>query len=341
MNVNVFAPACLLLGTALLTAGCNMNAQNGVRPGHTETAPSETMVSGEVNRWVRTVGEIDEEPSMSNITSTAVRTGHYNDFRETVELVYEPERRAQVKRNLEDANYYDVDITENGVSYYTQTNADEEMRSILERHYPTAEYTPHDCTRIIGTCAYTVTGGGAEPRHYIRTASFKRGIWTDRVNYDPERDPAGRSDLVEERTFSVAPTGMIKDMAQKLYFEDTVYLVNLRHVERVLLDVEEEVEVARPELAPGDDGDVGLGCTDGTLHAVIGEERKQIGAGGNLTLPVSAKTSVGLECTTANGTMSVGTRCFQKGHLRALFVDDWAALSCFEGEAPATPWVKS
>lgn len=234
MNKNGLFAASLLLSSALIITGCNMNAQNGVRVGHPGADPTERVVDGEVNRWVRTVGTTGEEPSVSNITSTAVRTGYHNEFKEAVELVYPPEEREQVKRNLENGSYFDVEITANGVSYHTETFADEAMRSILERHYPTVEYTPHDCSRVIGVCAYTAKYAGSEPLHYLRTSEFQSGTWTDRVNYDPERDPAGRTDLVEERRFSVASSGVIKDMDQKFFLKDGVWEVKTRHVERVL-----------------------------------------------------------------------------------------------------------
>jgi hypothetical protein len=321
---------CLAIGILLALAGCNMNAQNLVRAGQTDVHPVEAVVTGEVNRWIQTVGIEGEEPSVSNITSTAVRTGYQNDFSGSVELVHPVQERERVKRNLENAGYFDVKITANGVTYQIETFADGDMRAILERHYPTADYTPHDCSRVIGTCAFSVTYGGSEPLHYLRTSEFTGGVWTDRVTYDPKRDPAGRTNLVEERRFSVAPTGIVNDMDRKLYLPDGVWEITTRHVERFVPKVEPIITTARPELAPRDLNDAGIGCTGGILHVVIGDERIEIKPGSQLTRAVVAETSVGLECTTDNGTMSVGTKCFRNGHLRASLVGGWAAMGCFE-----------
>lgn len=71
------------------------------------------------------------------------------------------------------------------------------------------------------------------------------------------------------------------------------------------------------------------------MNVIASSQTYPLTEGELLAIPVSKPTEVDLECKVANGTFSAGSKCFDRGHLRALFLDGKAILGCYEGPVPA------
>ena len=332
-------PALVL--SILASSACAAAGQDAIRKGHSAPEVRDEIVSGEINRWVLRTGAVGEKPMMIHVSSEAVRTGYYNDFRSQVELEIAEGRRELVKKNLEDRYFDNVRLTSRGVSYQVENNTDDQLRSLVERGASDISYEPHDCTRVIGKCAYTVSGGGKPVRHYIRTSAFNDGIWTDRITFDPDRDPDGRSDLVEERRFSVASTGVTIDMQRTQYRDGRVYQTVLQHVGRVVPEVDERPKVASQELPQGSYVGIGSTCEDGEVELIVGQSRQALGLGQRIVVANARDAAAKLSCKESNGKSTVGTTCSKAGHIRAWNMKGATALGCYEGPAPANPWAGS
>ena len=321
----------VLLAVAVSTAAC---AQAGsIRPGHPTPEVTEVINLDIKDRWIMTTGEKGVDPTVVHITSEPMHRSIYRRFETLIEIELPEDRRQQVRDNLQEGHHSQVQITDRGVSYVVESKTDLEMRSLSEVAGYETTYEPHDCSRVIGACAYTVNKPFGDVRHYIRTSSFKDGIWNDRVNYDPARDPEGRSDLVEESIFSVDATGLTMDLERTEFRDGKTFVTRMNHVESITAE-----EIVRPAVPDGSYGALGSSCHKGHAIVSMASGDLRINDGGRAALPVDAETQVILKCGT---TTQTDTTCSRAGHLRVLLREGWMAVGCYEGPIPADPWAES
>ena len=328
-------PAILFGSLAACTFTFTANAQDNnftVRPdpeGAKVTVLLDSMVT---EKWTMASGEVGATPMRFHISADHTYHGVEYWFNTTIEMEFPEDVRQTVFDNLTNAFYSNVTITDRGVSYLIVSSTDLDLHSTLEGEGAAdVKFQPHDCTRVTGECAFTKVRPGKETVYYIRTSTFSDGIWTDRLNYDPAKDPQGRSDLVVESRFSVDATGTTIDMEKKTYGGGKEYLTLLTRVYEKQKDVKQPDQ---PSLPDGNYASVGMSCTENSVMIQVGPARQSIAAGKRALIRNAGSKPI-IECTSD---VALETSCPSRGYVLVSFKNDFTALGCYKGNPPPNPW---
>lgn len=325
--------AFYLLMTSIFTLGVNaQEPEFELRPGSEQAEVTDRLDNQAIEKWTMRSGELGAAPMEFHITSEHSYHGTDYWFNTTVEMEFPAAVRQQVYNNLTDAYYNDVKLTDRGVSYVIISSTDLAIRTLTEAEaIGKLKFEPHDCTRVLGECAFVRTQPDGQKSALIRTSAFADGIWTDRLNYDQVQDTQGRADLLEESRFSVDTTGVTIDMEKKTYKGDKQYLTVLKRIYEKQEDVEQP---DRPSLPSGNYANIGMSCNESLVLVEVGPARQTIMAG-KRALIRNAGSKPKIECTSDT---ALETSCTSRGYILVIYKNDYTALGCYKGSPPPNPW---
>jgi hypothetical protein len=334
MNTILKYAFCLLSSCLFTQIGHAQAAEFTITPDPNGATVTEQLENSSIEKWTMTSGEVGANPMSFHILSEHSFHGVDYWFNTTVEMEFPENVRQQVYDNLTNAYYNEVKITDRGVSYEIISSTDLDIRTLHESEaVGELKFQPHDCTRVLGKCAFLRIKPDGTKEYLIRTSAFADGIWSDQLNYDPSLDPEGRESLLEKSRFSVDATGVTIDMEKKTYAGGKEYLTLLTRIQE-----QQEVETPsnKPVLPSGDYASIGISCTKPKVTIEVDDARRAIAAGKRALIRNSGSKPK-IEC--GNETV-LETSCPSLGYVLVSYKNDYTALACYKGSPPANPWAQ-
>lgn len=314
----------------LLAATASAASAQDIRPGPNSPEVTEELDLNVTSEWMTSYIRDGVAPSNVRVSVDPISRGQAIWFDTTVEFILDEADRKPLYDRLFRIGYANTSITENGVSYLTNSSTDLQLRTLTTSDVKETRFIPHDCTRVLGECAFEKRVK-KQSLFYLRTSSFADGIWRDTLAYDPARDPKGRSDVVEESVFSVDAAGVIIDSEVTRFARSGKSLTRMTRID--LGKVKEPQKALPPALIlpEGSYFSFSRTCSQTDRAGEVADVRQALTADDRWTTANDADATIHVYCGPSEPAKSL---CHQPGHVIFMTNEGRIGFGCYEGAAP-------